>query len=92
MIWIYAVVYFIIISVIAIILTVYDKIISYRSHIRRISEQTLIFIAVFGGAGAMYVTMLAIRHKTRHGKFMFGLPVITALHIALIVAVYHFLI
>lgn len=66
-------VYIFIISVITVILTVYDKRAAKNGRFR-ISEATLILCGVFGGALAELVTMLIIRHKTRHIKFMLGLP------------------
>lgn len=66
-------VYIFIISVVTVILTVYDKRAAKKGRFR-ISEATLILCGVFGGALAELVTMLIIRHKTRHIKFMLGLP------------------
>ena len=40
-------------------------------------------ISAIGGSVGMYLTMKKIRHKTRHPKFMVGIPVIIALQIAL---------
>ena len=82
-------VYFIIISALAVIITVYDKIASKKLPRHRIPEKTLLGIGIAGGALAEFITMKIIRHKTKHRKFMAGLPCITALHIILI-AVYHF--
>ena len=50
----------------------------------RISEKTLIVLALLGGSVAEYLTMRLIRHKTLHKKFMIGLPLMIALHAALI--------
>jgi uncharacterized membrane protein YsdA (DUF1294 family) len=66
---------FALISVIASVVTVLDKVRAIR-HEWRIPENTLLLIAAAGGAPAMLITMLIIRHKTRHGKFMVGLPII----------------
>lgn len=51
---------------------------------RRVSENMLMLLALIGGAAGMYITMLRIKHKTRHAKFMLGLPVIIIVHLALI--------
>lgn len=67
--------YFLIISLITVVLTIYDKN-AARKRKFRISEATLILCGVFGGAVAELITMLLIRHKTRHIKFMLGLPMI----------------
>lgn len=53
----------------------------------RVSEGLLMLLAIAGGATAMYITMLRIKHKTRHMKFMIGLPVIIAVQAVLIVFV-----
>ena len=68
-------IYFALISFSAIFFTVYDKI-AAKCKARRIPERTLFTISAFGGAVFMYLTMLAIRHKTKHKSFMIGLPAI----------------
>lgn len=74
------------ISLFAIIFTVYDKI-AAKMEARRIPEKTLFTISVFGGAIAMYVTMLTIRHKTKHKSFMIGIPAIIAAHVIIAVVI-----
>lgn len=74
-------VYLIIISIVTVVLTVYDKI-AAKKRAFRISEATLILCGLFGGAIAELVTMLIIRHKTRHIKFMIGLPVIILVQVS----------
>ena len=66
---------FALMSIFATIVTIVDKVRAVR-HEWRIPENTLLFIAAAGGAPAMLLTMLIIRHKTRHRKFMGGLPII----------------
>lgn len=82
----YILIWSVIISVIAIAVTVYDKIASKTSS-RRVSEKALMSIGLLGGAFAMLVTMLIIRHKTRHIKFMLGLSIEILLHTGIITAV-----
>ena len=67
--------YLVVVSAIAAIVTAYDKHAAVRKQ-RRVSEKTLLALALIGGSGAMYVTMLFIRHKTRHKRFMWGLPIL----------------
>ncbi len=74
------------ISLFAIIFTIYDKI-AAKMEARRIPEKTLFTISAFGGAIAMYVTMLTIRHKTKHKSFMIGIPAIIAAHVIIAVAI-----
>ncbi len=74
--------YGIVVSVIAVIVTVYDKWAARRGT-WRVAERTLFGIAAVGGALAMYVAMCLVRHKTRHKRFMIGLPLITAVQVAL---------
>lgn len=75
---------FVAVSIMAVVLTVYDKR-AARLHKRRISEKTLMLIAFFGGAIAMYLTMLLLRHKTKHKKFMVGLPIMIVFHTIIII-------
>lgn len=70
--------YLAIISIIAIIITVKDKI-SAKIDKRRTPEMKLLLISALGGSVAMLLTMLLIRHKTKHLKFMIGIPLIIAL-------------
>lgn len=64
-------------SVFAVCITVYDKYAAKRRK-TRVPEKVLFLVALCGGSLAMYVTMLVIRHKTKHKRFMVGLPVIIA--------------
>lgn len=76
-----AVIYLVLISAYAVFITVSDKK-RAKARERRISERHLMLTGLFGGAGAMYLTMKRIRHKTKHKKFMVGLPLIIFLHCA----------
>lgn len=71
----YLLIYLIAISIIAIITTIYDKLCAIGRR-WRVKENTLMLISALGGSLAMYITMLIIRHKTRHIKFMLGIPLI----------------
>ena len=70
-------------SLIAVIITAIDKRAAMRNK-TRISENALLIIAALGGSIAMFATMIWLRHKTKHLKFMVGIPIIIILHIALI--------
>lgn len=74
-----------VISAITAAVTVADKI-KAKKGLRRISEKTLIVLALLGASAAEYFTMRLIRHKTLHKKFMLGLPLIII--VQLIIAVF----
>ena len=75
-----------IMSIVAVIITCYDKRAAKVRPDVRTPEATLMLIAFLFGSFAMYITMQLIRHKTKHAKFMIGIPVFMVLHIAIIVA------
>lgn len=72
-------IYLLAINIVAISLTIYDKIASKKFRKNRIRENVLLLIGAMGAAVSMYITMKLIRHKTRHKKFMIGLPIIILL-------------
>lgn len=78
-----AIIYFALISLVAVIVTLADKVAAQKGA-WRVPEATLMLIGLFGGALAMYITMKTIRHKTKHKKFMIGLPFEIALHAAIV--------
>ncbi len=78
-----ALLYFAAISLIAVVLTVSDKIKAKRNS-RRIPERVLMTVSLIGGATAMLLTMEAIRHKTKHKRFMIGLPILILLQVLLL--------
>ena len=51
----------------------------------RISEATLLLMAVIGGSIGAWVGMRIWHHKTMHKKFKYGIPVIIIFHVALAV-------
>ena len=90
-----------IISLVAILVTLYDKSVaglSYKISPKeggksnkkgpkiRFPEAGLLLISVLGGSVAMLLTMLLIRHKTKKAKFMVGIPLIVVLQIAAVAA------
>ena len=83
-----ALVYFAVISLISVIVCIYDKKVSRKKRVElRIPEKTLLILSALGGSVAMFVTMLLVRHKTKHVKFMLGIPLIIIAQIALIIAI-----
>ena len=80
-----------IVSVISVIVCIYDKKISKRNRVElRIPEKTLLIWSALGGSLAMFITMLAVRHKTKHAKFMVGIPAIMIVQAVLIFLLFHF--
>jgi uncharacterized membrane protein YsdA (DUF1294 family) len=69
------------VSGLAIVLTLHDKRAARRGS-RRVPERTLLLVCALGGSAAMLATMRIIRHKTKHAKFMVGIPVMIAAQIA----------
>ena len=84
---IYAIlIYFIIIYAVGIILTLKDKNAAVRGK-WRVQEKTLLIVGLLGAALPVYITMKLVHHKTKHPKFMLGLPAEALLHVILIAAV-----
>ncbi len=50
----------------------------------RIPEKVLFLLTFLGGGAGMYLTMKTIRHKTKHKRFMIGIPLVVFLQIAVI--------
>ena len=78
------------ISIMSFIITAYDKIAAKKWNQYRIPEATLFTLSALGGSVAMLVTMFMIRHKTRHKRFMLGIPFIIALQILAITLLIYF--
>lgn len=78
--------YFIGINLIGFALMGIDK---YKARKRafRIPEATLFIIAIIGGSIGSIIGMYAFRHKTRHRSFVYGMPFILLVQIALIIAI-----
>ena len=84
--------YLAIISLISIVVCFYDKKISKKNRVElRIPEKVLLILSALGGSVAMCVTMLLIRHKTKHVKFMLGIPVIMILQAAAAIGICYLL-
>ena len=86
----YIYIYLAVISFIAIVVTIADKSKAKR-HKWRVPEASLLGISALGGSVAMFVTMLIIRHKTKHVKFMLGIPLIIIVQLAIPVCIHFFL-
>ncbi len=74
-----------VISLLSVIVCIYDKVISKRNNVKlRIPEKSLLIWSALGGSVAMFACMLLIRHKTKHAKFMIGIPVIMVIQAAIL--------
>ncbi len=76
--------YILLINLISVILSIVDKLFAIK-NMWRISEKCLFTVALLGGAAGMYITNLLIRHKTKHKRFMLGLPLIIFFQFILVV-------
>ena len=82
----FVIVYFVIINIISILICSYDKYAAKKGR-RRIPEKNLFSLCIFGGSISMYITMRLIRHKTKHKRFMLGIPLIFLVQISLLIFV-----
>lgn len=73
--------YFALMSVIGFIMMGVDKS-RARKHRWRISEAALLFVAFIGGAAGVGLGMLVHHHKTKHIKFLLGVPALLLLNAA----------
>lgn len=75
------IIYFSLIGIISVIVTIYDKIASKHLTRHRIRERSLLWFSAFGGAPAMLITMAVIRHKTQHFGMIAFISVFTLLYL-----------
>ena len=75
--------YLIAISIVSVVVCIYDKFAAKHLQKHRTREASLLVLSALGGSVAMMLTMLMIRHKTKHVKFMLGIPLIIILQAAL---------
>jgi len=88
MLWKILIVYFIIISIVSILVCIYDKKVSKKNRVElRTPEKILLILSAIGGSIAMFITMLLIRHKTKHIKFMLGIPIIILIQLAVVLGI-----
>ncbi|WP_084170577.1 DUF1294 domain-containing protein [Clostridium algidicarnis] len=80
--------YFILLNILGFLSMYIDKSRSKKSQ-WRISESTLIIIAVLGGSIGSYLGMKKFRHKTKHSKFKYGIPFIIFIQIIIIFLIFN---
>ncbi|EEG78701.1 DUF1294 domain-containing protein [Dethiobacter alkaliphilus] len=76
-------IFIIILNVVTLVLMGFDKHAS-RNKLWRIPEKLLLLLAIAGGSAGVWFGMKLFRHKTRHPRFMYGIPFIIALQVALL--------
>lgn len=81
-------IYIILINILTFIIYGIDKYKAKR-HKWRISESALIGLAALGGFVGAFAGMQVFRHKTKHLKFVIGVPVIAILWIIAVVFYYY---
>ena len=83
--------YIAIISLISVIVCIYDKKISKKNRVElRTPEKNLMLLSALGGSVAMFITMQIIRHKTKHVKFMLGIPLIIIVQAVIVFLLFRF--
>ena len=75
--------YLILINAIGFTLMLVDKY-KAKKNLWRIPESTLFLAAFMGGSIGSLVGMYAFRHKTKHWKFLLGIPAILICQVGLI--------
>ena len=75
--------YLVIINLIALLMMWSDKRRSKKDGARRISEKALFLSAILGGSVGAILGMRLFHHKTRHWYFVWGMPAILLLQLAL---------
>ena len=73
-------IYFLIVNLFSFFLMGVDKFKAYKQRYR-ISENSLLFVALIGGSIGSYMGMYFFHHKTKHKRFYIGIPIIIILQI-----------
>ena len=79
-------VYLLIINAAGFILMLVDKV-KARKNLWRIPEATLFLVAAIGGSVGSILGMYTFRHKTKHIKFIVGMPLILAAQIVIAILI-----
>ena len=79
-------IYLIVINVAAFLLMLIDKV-KAKKNLWRIPEATLFLVAAIGGSIGSLLGMYTFRHKTKHIKFIVGMPLILAAHIVIAILI-----
>lgn len=79
-------IYLLAVNLVAFLLFGIDKF-KAKHHRWRISEAALLWLSVLGGSIGAWAGMLVWHHKTMHGKFKYGIPLILVMQVAGVIAV-----
>lgn len=60
-----------------------------RRRRRRIPERNFFLLGLCGGAFGIYLGMRLFRHKTQHWRFVYGIPLLFLLNLAVIYVVFY---
>ena len=71
--------YHVLINIVAFIMCSIDKNRAVQGKYR-IPEKTLFLVSFLGGAVGMWIAMQSVRHKTKHVRFMLGIPLIALIN------------
>lgn len=80
--------YILIVNIVTFIIYGVDKL-KAKEHWWRISESTLLLLALVGGSVGAWLGMKVWHHKTLHKKFKYGVPTIFILQVAAILAYFY---
>jgi uncharacterized membrane protein YsdA (DUF1294 family) len=70
-------------NLITFLVTSYDKAIAGKRK-RRIPEKNLMWMAALMGSVGVYAAMKIFRHKTKHAKFKYGVPILLVLNLLVV--------
>lgn len=76
-------IYLLIINAAGFLVMTIDKLYA-KKNMWRIPEKTLLGVASIGGSIGVLISMYLVRHKTKHMKFVIGVPAILAVQIGLV--------
>ncbi|MPM55251.1 hypothetical protein SDC9_102044 [bioreactor metagenome] len=78
--------YLMIINVIGFFIMSIDKKKAIK-NVYRIPEKNLFFICIVGGSLGMLIGMYKFHHKTKHNKFVYGVPLLLISNIIMIYSI-----
>ncbi len=84
----YFALYLLFINIVSVLVCLADKI-KAKVGGWRIPEKTLFIVSLMGGSVGMFAAMCLIRHKTKHKRFMIGLPLIIFAQSVLLIWLFH---